>query len=58
MRHSEGHLAHFILDIAGVLDLAAFHEAYSDGPGRRAYSPKMMVAVWLYAFMQGIRSSR
>ena len=54
----EGHLAHFILDVVDSLDLTSFHESYSDGPGRRAYSPKMMVAVWLYAFTQGVRSSR
>jgi transposase len=54
----DGHLVHFILDVVEALDLTPFYEVYSEGPGQRAYSPKMMLAVWIYAYALGIRSSR
>lgn len=54
----QGHLAHFVLDLVDALDLSPFYGAYSDGPGQRAYSPKMMLAVWIYGYALGIRSSR
>src|SRR4051794_25714280 len=55
----EGHLAWTILDAVGELDLSAFYGAYrSDGHGRPAYEPSMMVALLLYAYARGTRSSR
>ncbi len=54
----EGHLAHYVLDVVGAMDLSQFYAAYSSGPGQRAYSPKMMLAVWVYAYALGVRSSR
>src|SRR2546421_12049578 len=55
----EGHLAWFILDTVEELDLAAFYAAYrADGHGRAAYEPALMVAVVLYAYARGVRSSR
>jgi transposase len=54
-----GHLAHFVIDTVGELDLAAFYAAYrQDGWGRPAHDPAMMVAVLLYAYAKGERSSR
>jgi transposase len=54
-----GHLAWFVLDAVGELDLAAFYGAYrGDGHGRPAHDPAMMVAVLLYAYCKGVRSSR
>ena len=44
----EGHLAWFVLDAVGEMDLAAFYAAYrADGHGRAAYEPAMMVALLL-----------
>ena len=41
------------------MDLAAFYGAYrQDGHGRAAFDPAVMVAVLLYAYARGIRSSR
>jgi transposase len=55
----EGHLAFFLLDVVDQLDLSGFYEHYrSDGLGRAAYDPSVMVAVLLYAYCVGERSSR
>jgi transposase len=54
-----GHLAWFVIDAVGELDLAAFYGRYRrDGWGRPAYDPQVMVAVLLYAYAKGIRSAR
>ena len=56
---SEGHLAWFIVDAVGQMDLREFYAAYrSDGWGAAAYDPEMMVAILLYAYCLGLRSSR
>jgi transposase len=53
------HLAWFVIDAVAEMDLAAFYAAYrADGHGRAAYEPSMMVALVLYAFASGQRSSR
>jgi transposase len=55
----EDHLAWFVLDAVGELDLSAFYAAYrEDGWGRAAFDPQMMVALLLYAYAVGERSSR
>jgi len=55
----EGDLVWFILDSAEQMDLGEFYAAYrNDGWGAAAYDPAMMVGVLLYAYCQGIRSSR
>ena len=55
----EGHLAWFVIDAASQMDLSEFYSTYrSDGWGAAAYDPSMMVAVLLYAYCQGTRSSR
>ncbi|MGH2981389.1 MAG: transposase [Solirubrobacterales bacterium] len=55
----EDHLAWFVLDAVDELDLAAFYGAYrEDGWGRAAFDPQMMVALLLYAYAIGERSSR
>lgn len=55
----EDHLAWFVLDAVGELDLSAFYAPYrDDGWGRKAYEPSMMVALLLYAYCEGERSSR
>src|ERR671920_1975668 len=55
----ENHLAWFVIDAVGEMDLAAFYAAYRvDGRSRPPYDPAMMVALLLYAYARGIRSSR
>ena len=56
---SEGHLAWFIVDAVGQMDLREFYAVYrSDGWGAAAYDPGMMVAILLYGYCVGVRSSR
>ncbi len=55
----EDHLAWFVLDAVGRLDLSAFYAAYRvDGHGRAAFEPSMMVSLVLYAYSTNERSSR
>jgi transposase len=52
-------LAYFLLDAVDQFDLAPFHSAYRvDGVGQAAFQPHMMVALLLYAYCLGVRSSR
>jgi transposase len=53
------HLAWFVIDAVGQMDLSGFYAAYpADGHGRAAYEPSMMVTLVLYACSTGVRSSR
>ncbi len=55
----EGHLAWFVLDAVAAIDLSKFYLKYrTDGWGRAAYDPEMMVSLLLYAYCLGVRSSR
>src|SRR3954470_6296292 len=55
----EDHFAWFVLDAVEAMDLTAFLAAYrDDGWGRAAHDPAMMVALLLYAYAIGERSSR
>jgi transposase len=55
----EGHLVWTVLDAVGELDLSGIYSDYrADGHGRPAYEPSMMVALLLYAYARGVRSSR
>jgi transposase len=54
-----GHLVWTVLAAVEEMDLAAFYRAYrDDGHGRPAYDPSMMVALLLYSYARGNRSSR
>ena len=56
---AEDHLAWFVLDAVSELDLEAFYGAYrGDGWGAAAHDPAMMVALLVYAYAIGERSSR
>ena len=56
---AEDHFAWFVLDAVERLDLAAFYSSYRrDGWGRAAHDPQMMVALLVYAYAIGERSSR
>ena len=55
----EDHLAWFVIDVVGRMDLSAFYGAYrADGHGRAAYEPSVMVALILFAFATNVQSSR
>ncbi len=55
----EGHLAWFVLDVVAELDLSGFAGDYrADGRGGAVYDPSAMLAVLLYAYCTGERSSR
>ncbi len=55
----EDHLAWFVLAAVEEMDLYAFYRPYRhDGLGRPAHDPQMMVALLLYAYCKGQRSSR
>src|SRR3954451_15847719 len=55
----EGHLVWTVLGSVNEVDLSAFYADYrADGHGRPAYEPSMMVALLLYAYARGNRSSR
>jgi transposase len=55
----EDHLAWFVLAAVEGMDLSAFYAGYRfDGHGRAAFDPAMMVALLLYAYAKGERSSR
>jgi transposase len=54
-----GHLCWRVLDTVAQLDLSRFLVDYrADGQGRAAYPPTMIVALLLYCYHKGIRSSR
>jgi transposase len=55
----DDHLVWTVLDAVGELDLSAFYCAYrDDGHGQPAYEPSMMVALLMFAYARGNRSSR
>ena len=52
-------MAWFVLDVVAELDLSTFHRRYRvDGRGGAAYDPQVMLAVLVYAYCVGERSSR
>jgi len=54
------HLVFFLLDLAAELDILAIYAVYEarDPRGVKAYEPRMMVVLLLYAYCVGIPSSR
>lgn len=55
----EDHLAWFVIDVVAELDLRGFLSGYrADGRGGAAYDPAMMLALLVYAYCTGERSSR
>jgi transposase len=54
-----GHLAWQVLSAVSELDMSGFTAAYrADGQGQAPYDPAMMLALVLYCYFKGIRSSR
>jgi transposase len=55
----EDHLAWFVIEAIEEFNLEPFYAAYrADGHGRAAHDPKMMLALLVYAYCVGERSSR
>ena len=55
----EGHLAYFVMDVVGELDLAEIHAHYErELRGYPPYHPQMMTALLLYGYCSGVASSR
>ncbi len=55
----QDHLAWFVLAAVEEMDLSAFYGVYrGDGVGRPAHDPGVMVALLLYSYSRGQRSSR
>ena len=53
------HLVWFVLAVVDQLDTSAFHDRHPKaGPGRRAFDPDLLLAVLIYAYATGERSSR
>jgi len=53
------HLAWFVIDAVESMDLVPFYAKYrTNGQGSAGWHPRMMVALLLYAYCQGERSSR
>lgn len=56
----DGHLAYFVLEVLGELDLSAIEGRVQekDPRGEKPYDPRMMTALLLYAYCTGTYSSR
>ena len=54
----DDHLAVFLLDLLPTLDLSAIRDAYAEDRGQPPYDPRMLTVLLLYAYSQGITSSR
>lgn len=54
-----GDLAFFVMDAVAQFDLSGFEAGYRcDGRGGAAYQPSMMVGLLLFAYCDGVKSSR
>lgn len=54
-----GHLVWFVLEVVERVDTSGLHARHPrDGVGRRAYDPDMLLALLVYAYCTGQRSSR
>lgn len=54
----DGHLAVFLRDLLPYLDLHPILAAYTEDRGQPPYDPRMMTVLLLYAYSQGVTSSR
>jgi transposase len=54
----EGHLALFLAEVIGQLDLGPILRSYKGGRGPRGYHPQMLLTVLLYGYSSGVFSSR
>jgi transposase len=52
------HEVYFVVDLTNALDLSEIYGSYGEERGYPPYHPLLMVRLWLYGYMRGIRSSR
>jgi transposase len=52
------HLVWFVIDVVGGLDTAGLEGLGKPGRGRPGYDPRMLAVLLVYAYLQGVRSSR
>ena len=53
------HLAWLVIEVIGSCDLAVVEASFKrGGTGREAYDPRMVTTLLVYAYCQGVRSSR
>lgn len=52
------HLVWFVIDVVGGLDTAGLEGLGRPGRGRPGYDPRMLAVLLVYAYLQGVRSSR
>src|SRR3954452_220468 len=51
-----GDIVHLIVDAVGLMDLSGFEAAYK--AGQAPFAPRVLLALLIYAFAHGTRSSR
>ncbi|MEU6709471.1 transposase [Streptomyces wuyuanensis] len=55
----QDHVVWILLEVVDHLDLSRIESRYAlGGRGRRAYDPRMMLALLIHAYADGVRSSR
>jgi transposase len=57
----EDHAARAIWELVGRLDLSRYSQkirAVEGVAGRSAFSPQLLISLWIYAYSQGVRSAR
>ncbi|MEU0486096.1 transposase [Streptosporangium sp. NPDC006013] len=55
----DDHVVWVLLEVVEHLDVTALEARYAQaGPGRRAYDPRMLLSLLIYAYSAGVRSSR
>ena len=55
----EGDIVHLIVDAVGLMDLSGFEAAYKVGKaGQAPFAPRVLLALLIYAYAHGTRSSR
>jgi transposase len=55
----EGDIVHLIVDAVGMMDLSGFEAIYKLGQaGQPPFAPRVLLALLIYAYWHGVRSSR
>ena len=54
----DDHLAVFLIDVMPTLDLQPILDVYAEDRGQPPYDPRMLTVLLVYAYSQGISSSR
>jgi transposase len=55
----EDDIVHMIVDAVGMMELSKFEAGYNlGGAGKAPFAPQVLLALLIYAYSQGIRSSR